>query len=170
MRQLRDDMWTRLPCCHGIGDGHDGLPQSYLPGKNMLAVGAGGYQSEYGMAIGLSGITEDIRDDGTAAQLEFPGAADAALAEGTYPDVVHLRALADKGATKDQLYQALGRRHFPAGSVGVREWDYLFHFRDGGRVTTCQYKVIFDGSGHVGSSHWKQADCSARVQQVAGTP
>ncbi len=157
------DHQTRIPCRHGIGDGHDGLPQPYLPGKKMLAVGAGGYQGEYGMAIGLSGITEDIRDDGTAAQLEFPDPAGAVLAEGTHADVAHLRALADKGATRDQLYQALGRPHFPAGFVGVREWDYLFHFRDGGCVTTCQCKVIFDGSGHVGSSHWKPADCSARV-------
>ncbi len=38
-----------------------GLPQAYLPGKSMLAVGVGGYQSEYGMAVGLSGITENGR-------------------------------------------------------------------------------------------------------------
>ena len=38
-----------------------GLPQAYLPGKSMLAVGFGGYQGEYGMAVGLSGITENGR-------------------------------------------------------------------------------------------------------------
>ncbi|WP_408952207.1 YadA-like family protein [Lysobacter sp. Hz 25] len=38
-----------------------GLPQAYLPGKSMLAVAAGGYQGEYGMAVGLSGITENGR-------------------------------------------------------------------------------------------------------------
>ncbi|WP_200899859.1 YadA-like family protein, partial [Lysobacter capsici] len=38
-----------------------GLPQAYLPGKSMLALAAGGYQGEYGMAVGLSGITENGR-------------------------------------------------------------------------------------------------------------
>ncbi len=38
-----------------------GLPQAYLPGKSMLAVGMGGYQGEYGVAVGLSGITENGR-------------------------------------------------------------------------------------------------------------
>ena len=38
-----------------------GLPQAYLPGKSMVAVGFGGYQGEYGMAFGLSGITENGR-------------------------------------------------------------------------------------------------------------
>lgn len=113
-------------------------------------------------------VSHDIRDDGTAGQLVFPDPADAVLAEGTFPDVAHLRALGEKGATKDQLYQALGRPHFPAGFAGVREWDYLFHFRDGDRVATCQYKVIFDSSGHVGSSHWKPADCSVKGLQAVG--
>jgi autotransporter adhesin len=38
-----------------------GLPQAYLPGKSMVAVGFGGYQGEYGIAFGLSGITENGR-------------------------------------------------------------------------------------------------------------
>lgn len=38
-----------------------GIPQAYMPGKSMLAVGFGGYQSEYGMAVGLSGITDNGR-------------------------------------------------------------------------------------------------------------
>ena len=38
-----------------------GLPQAYLPGKSMLSMAFGGYQSEYGMALGLSGITDNGR-------------------------------------------------------------------------------------------------------------
>ncbi len=52
------------------------------------------------------------------------------------------------GMTKDQLYYLLGRPHFQEGFFGVREWDYLFHFRtlENGktRVATCQFKVVFD--------------------------
>lgn len=125
-------------------------------------------------AIAASGCTryvsEGIRDDGTAERLVFSAADDAVLGQGTFPDPAHLRALGDRGATKEQLYAALGRPHFPAGFAGVREWDYLFHFRDGEHIATCQYKVIFDSAGHVGSSHWQPAECSARAQASAGTP
>lgn len=38
-----------------------GLPQAYLPGKSMLSVAFGGYQGEYGMAFGLSTITDNGR-------------------------------------------------------------------------------------------------------------
>ena len=38
-----------------------GLPQAYLPGKSMLSVGFGGYQGEYGMAFGLSTISDNGR-------------------------------------------------------------------------------------------------------------
>ncbi|KRA45111.1 YadA-like family protein [Pseudoxanthomonas sp. Root630] len=38
-----------------------GLPQAYLPGKSMVSVAFGGYQGEYGMAFGLSTITDNGR-------------------------------------------------------------------------------------------------------------
>lgn len=36
-----------------------GLPQAYLPGKSMFAVGAGTYRGEQGYAMGVSHITDD---------------------------------------------------------------------------------------------------------------
>ena len=62
--QIQDDMWTIERGYRGAtasAMAMAGLPQAYLPGKSMLAVGVGGYQSEYGMAVGLSGITENGR-------------------------------------------------------------------------------------------------------------
>ncbi len=62
--QIQDDMWTIERGYRGATSSAmamAGLPQAYLPGKSMLAVGVGGYQSEYGMAVGLSGITENGR-------------------------------------------------------------------------------------------------------------
>ncbi|MCH6483912.1 YadA-like family protein [Pseudoxanthomonas sp. LH2527] len=38
-----------------------GLPQAYLPGKSMLSFAFGGYQGEYGMAFGLSTISDNGR-------------------------------------------------------------------------------------------------------------
>lgn len=64
IRQLRDDMWTTnrgYRAATASAMAMSGLPQPYLPGKSMLSVGAGGYQGEYGLAVGLSGITEDGR-------------------------------------------------------------------------------------------------------------
>lgn len=62
--ELRNALWT-------IDRGYRGatasamamaaLPQAYLPGKSMLSMAVGGYQSESGIAIGLSGITDNGR-------------------------------------------------------------------------------------------------------------
>ena len=61
---VRSDMWQMQRDFRGATSSAmamAGLPQAYLPGKSMLAVGFGGYQGEYGMAFGLSGITENGR-------------------------------------------------------------------------------------------------------------
>jgi autotransporter adhesin len=64
LAQLDNDVWTMERNYRGATSSAmamSGLPQAYLPGKNMLAVGFGGYQGEYGMAVGLSGITDNGR-------------------------------------------------------------------------------------------------------------
>ena len=43
---------------------------------------------------------------------------------------------------KDQIYQLIGRPHFREGLYGVREWDYLFNYREDGELKTCQYKTV----------------------------
>jgi autotransporter adhesin len=64
LTQIDNDIWTMERDYRGATSSAmamAGLPQAYLPGKSMLAVGFGGYQGEYGMALGLSGITENGR-------------------------------------------------------------------------------------------------------------
>lgn len=64
IEQIQDDMWTIDRGYRGAtasAMAMAGLPQAYLPGKSMLSVAFGGYQSEYGMAVGLSGITDNGR-------------------------------------------------------------------------------------------------------------
>ncbi|MGN7086468.1 outer membrane protein assembly factor BamE, partial [Neisseria sp. P0001.S005] len=70
------------------------------------------------------------------------------------------------GLTKDDIYKILGRPHYDEGMVGVREWDYLFHFYTPGvgvdpentsgveGITTCQYKVIYDKDKFARSFFW----------------
>ncbi len=62
--QVEEDMWTINRGYRGAtasAMAMAGLPQAYLPGKSMLSASFGGYQSEYGMAVGLSGITDNGR-------------------------------------------------------------------------------------------------------------
>ncbi|KRG68768.1 OmpA family protein [Pseudoxanthomonas dokdonensis] len=109
-------------------------------------------------------VSSNINDEGRAEQIVFPQADKAVLKEGTFPTVEALRQIGP-GVTKDQMYQLLGRPHFNEGLAGVHEWDYLFHFRDGDEVTTCQYKVIFDKDYHGQTFAWSPAECADRLQQ-----
>ncbi len=108
--------------------------------------------------LGLLGAcaSSEVRDAGAPI---FPDLSTATLAEGTYPNVDNLRAIAP-GMTKDQLYDLIGRPHFHEGVFQVREWNYLFNFRDAeGNVSGCQYQVLFDESMLVRSTHWKPETC-----------
>ena len=72
---------------------------------------------------------------------------------GTFPTFDELDQMRP-GLTKDAIYKILGRPHYDEGMVGVREWDYLFHFYTPGvgvdpentsgveGITTCQYKSV----------------------------
>ncbi|WP_242108617.1 OmpA family protein [Luteimonas aquatica] len=118
-------------------------------------------------ACGTRHVSRDIGDDGRAGEVVFPKAEDIVLKDGTFPNLDNLRAIGP-GVTKDQLYALLGRPHFREGYAGVREWDYLFHFRqDGGGVTTCQYKVIFDKGYRGQSFHWAPESCAELLKPPA---
>ena len=84
---------------------------------------------------------------------------------GTFPTADELAQMRP-GLTKDDIYKILGRPHYDEGMIGVREWDYLFHFYTPGvpvdpdntsgvdGITTCQYKVIFDKDKFARSFYW----------------
>ncbi|MEH6421130.1 YadA-like family protein [Pseudomonas sp. CGJS7] len=60
--EIQGDMWSlRRDMRGGVAAALAvaGLPQAYLPGKRMMAAALGSYQGEAGIAIGLSGITDD---------------------------------------------------------------------------------------------------------------
>ncbi|ATE73759.1 flagellar motor protein MotB [Lysobacter capsici] len=115
-------------------------------------------------ACGTRHVSRDISADGVPAEVVFPAKERAILKEGTFPNVESLRQVA-AGVTKEQLYHLLGRPHFREGYAGVREWDYLFHFRRDGGVTTCQYKVIFDRSYLARSFYWLPQDCGDLLRE-----
>ncbi|PJK09627.1 hypothetical protein CO610_03105 [Lysobacteraceae bacterium NML95-0200] len=60
--QLANDMWQLDRGYRGAtasAMAMAGLPQAYLPGKSMFSAAVGGYRGEYGLAFGLSGITDN---------------------------------------------------------------------------------------------------------------
>ncbi|QWP75309.1 OmpA family protein [Lysobacter sp. K5869] len=117
-------------------------------------------------ACGTRHVSRDISPDGVAAEVIFPAPERAVLKEGTFPNLDNLRQVG-AGVSKEQLYHLLGRPHFREGYAGVREWDYLFHFRDAGGVTTCQYKAIFDRNYLAQSFHWQPQACAERLREPA---
>jgi OOP family OmpA-OmpF porin len=117
---------------------------------------------------GTSTVSRDVMDDGTAGEIVFPEPSSAWAKGGIFPNVDNLRQVG-AGVTKDQLHDLLGAPHFAEGIGAVREWDYLFQFRavPGTRVTTCQYKVLFDKNSLARTFHWKPAGCAAFLDAPA---
>lgn len=116
--------------------------------------------------LGLLGACASSEVRGAGAPV-FPDLATATFAGGTYPNVDNLRAIAP-GMTKDQLYDLIGRPHFHEGVFGVREWNYLFNFRDAdGNASACQYQVRFDADALVESTHWKPSTCAGFLKLEA---
>ncbi|RYF77773.1 MAG: outer membrane protein assembly factor BamE [Comamonadaceae bacterium] len=110
---------------------------------------------------GTSVVSRGLNAEGVASEVVFPDIAGrATLPEGTFVNLDNLRAVG-AGLSKAQLYDLLGTPHFQEGLFGVREWDYVFNFRSGGGVTTCQYKVLFDKDYLARSFHWKPDTCAA---------
>ncbi|MBU2407641.1 MAG: outer membrane protein assembly factor BamE [Gammaproteobacteria bacterium] len=90
----------------------------------------------------------------------FPSPESASRPEGTFPDRKALRSIG-LGMTKDQVRSLLGSPHFDEGFFGVREWNYIFHFRtqDASNLLTCQYMVRFDEQMRTIGSYWKASAC-----------
>ncbi len=126
-----------------------------ISGALLISVGAALLLS----ACGTRHVSRDISPQGVAGEVVFPDATDVVMKGGTFPSLDDLR-LVGPGMTKDQLYQLLGRPHFREGYAGVREWDYLFHFRKDGQIITCQYKVIYDENYLAQTFHWAPASCA----------
>ncbi|TKR29842.1 outer membrane protein assembly factor BamE [Luteimonas gilva] len=138
-----------------------GIPLALCAAVAMVAVLAGCTRH----------VSRDITPQGQAGEVVFPAVDRIVLKEGTFPTLEALRQIGP-GVTRDQLYQLIGRPHFREG-FHAREWDYLFHFRDGDQVVTCQYKVIFDGEYRGQNFHWLPAGCADRLKDrpvVASDP
>lgn len=120
--------------------------------------------------LGLAGLVVLATVAGCASQsasqpgddeIHFPDRDTAWREEGTFVNVDNYFEMRP-GLTKDQVYDLLGRPHFSEGLFGVREWNYIFHFRTGDEphdYWTCQYQVRFGDDMSVESFHRNDSEC-----------
>ncbi|NYT75408.1 OmpA family protein [Alcaligenaceae bacterium] len=114
------------------------------------------------LTLAACGSLSKVSEHGTTDNPVWPDAGKATFDVGAYPTLHNLRLVAP-GMTKDQLYNLLGRPHFAEGLVGVREWDYLFHFRTPQGDVTCQYKILFDNDKRAQSFFWQPESCASML-------
>lgn len=110
-------------------------------------------------------VSRNITPQGQAGEVVFPTLDRIVMKEGSFPTREAISQIGS-GVTRDQLYDLIGRPHFREG-FKAREWDYLFHFRTGDQVVTCQYKVIFDKDYRGQSFHWSPAGCADMLEKKA---
>ncbi|MGR3806218.1 Outer membrane protein and related peptidoglycan-associated (lipo)proteins [Pasteurella testudinis DSM 23072] len=120
-------------------------------------------------AMALAGCRlSDVKADGTTDEPVWPKIEDAGVnfsgsQYGIWPNWDNVRMI-EKGMNKDQLYYLIGRPHFSEGLFAVREWDYVFNYRENGEHKICQYKVLFDKEMNAQSFFWKPTGCNNQYE------
>jgi Outer membrane protein and related peptidoglycan-associated (lipo)proteins len=117
-----------------------------------------------GSLTACGNVSRDVARDGHAAgQLIWPAPESASPMHrgGTFPNLDNLRQVR-AGLNKQQIANLIGYPHFSEGAIAVREWNYLFNFRqpDSDRATVCQYKILFDDNRVAQSFYWAPTSCS----------
>lgn len=95
---------------------------------------------------------------------DFPALNTAVWKQGTFPNLENLRRMRT-GMGKDQVRELLSWPHFSEGLGGVREWNYIFHFRTDktANFVTCQYMVRFNDDVLTNGMYWKNPECELLV-------
>lgn len=87
--------------------------------------------------------------------------------KGSWPNWDNV-AQVEHGMAKDQLYDLLGRPHFSEGLWGVKEWNYVFNYRDAEQAhKVCQFQVKFDKKMNVDAFFWSDLSCEKQMQPKA---
>jgi outer membrane protein OmpA-like peptidoglycan-associated protein len=116
-------------------------------------------------------VSRHVAEDGASAQqLVWPKPSEVTPMHrgGTFPALGALRQV-HAGLNKQQISQLIGWPHFEEGVWGVREWNYVFNFRDGDtdQVTVCQFKILFDRDKLARSFYWQPEDCARYMHPPA---
>lgn len=113
------------------------------------------------LSVGCTTSVSKISKEGKVEEVVFPDIENAWRKAGTMPSQASV-AKVRPGLPKDKMYALLGPPHFAEGFVGVREWDYIFTFKNfpQNKEDVCQFKIIYDPQMLVQETFWKPADCS----------
>ena len=114
-------------------------------------------------AVSACGNLSDVSKDGTTDNPVFPKIEKSVFNHdgsqfGSWVNWDNVRQI-ERGMNKDQIYNLIGRPHFSEGLYGVREWDFVFNYRENGQHKVCQYKVLFDKNMNVGEQWWLPNGC-----------
>lgn len=102
---------------------------------------------------------------------DFPAIDSAKWKQGAFPSIEALRAMRT-GMGKDQVRELLSYPHFSEGIGGVREWNYIFHFRTGAGpdYITCQFMVRFNQDVLTTGMYWKGPGCADMLKPATVAP
>ncbi|MGR3806216.1 OmpA family protein [Pasteurella testudinis] len=118
--------------------------------------------------LAACGNLSEVKKDGTTDEPVWPKIEDAGVnfsgsQYGIWPNWDNVRMI-EKGMNKDQLYYLIGRPHHAEGLFAVREWDYVFNYRQNGEHKICQFKVLFDDDMNAQSFFWKPTGCNNQYE------
>lgn len=132
------------------------------------------------IALTACGNLSQVKSNGTTDHPVWPKIQDAGIngsgsGYGIWPNWDNVRQL-EPGMNKEQLYYLIGRPHYSEGLFAVREWDFVFNYRQQGEHKYCQLKVLFDKDMNAQSYLWKPQGCNIHYEimgdslfTVAGT-
>jgi OOP family OmpA-OmpF porin len=125
------------------------------------------YLSLIAAMVACTTTSSKIAQDGRVEEAIFPDISEAWRKEGTMPSPAAV-AKVRPGLAKDRLYALLGPPHFDEGFIAVREWDYIFTFKNAAyqREDVCQFKIIYDPQMRVQETFWKPAECVAHAYEA----
>lgn len=123
--------------------------------------------------LSACGNLSRVAADGTTDNPVWPGIKQSGFNHdgsqyGSWPDWDNVRMI-EAGMNKDQISNLIGRPHFAEGIVGVREWDYVFNYRENGEHKVCQFKILFDKNRDAQSFFWLPEKCGPESSSQAET-
>ncbi len=122
--------------------------------------------SSVAIAVAACGNLSKVSDEGFIENPVFPKISESEFNHdgsqfGSWPNWENVRQI-ERGMNKDQLY-LIGRPHFEEGLYGVREWDYVFNYRENGVHKICQFKIGFDKNMNAQSFFWYPNGCNGNA-------
>ncbi|TCP92163.1 Beta-barrel assembly machine subunit BamE [Cricetibacter osteomyelitidis] len=118
------------------------------------------------VSLAACGNLSKVSDEGTTDKPVWPKIESSTFSSfgtqyGSWPNWDNVNTI-EKGMNKEQIRQLVGDPQFAEGLFGVREWDYVFNYREHGEHKICQYKVLFDKNGEAQSFFWLPESCNVK--------